>query len=109
MTSIVPPQRRPSESEQEASERSLRAPNILALAQQQRFVVEDFTPLPDSLEWLLGQRYWRDRGSKAFISDSVPVPWAINNDGTLSRKAAELLFTSLLETEPGAGPIRRGK
>jgi hypothetical protein len=51
------------------------AQNILAAAQEERFVIEDFTPLADSIEWDLGQQYLRLRGSKAFISDTSPVPF----------------------------------
>src|SRR5262249_40372889 len=42
------------------------------------------------------------RGSSAFTSDAIPVPYVINNDGTLSSKAAQLLFRSLaVEEEVG--------
>ena len=75
------------------------AQSILAEAQEQRFVIEDFRPLADSLEWELGQRYLRERGSRAFINDASPVPFVINNDGVLSRQAAETFFTSLVESE----------
>ena len=60
--------------------------------------------MAESLEWDLGQRYYHVRGSKAFWSDSTPIPFAINNDGVLSRNAAELLYTSLVEAEK-AGPL----
>src|SRR5262245_64369311 len=72
---------------------------VLADAQSGRDVVQDFVPLAESLEWELGQQYLRERGNKAFISDASPVPYVINNDGTLSRRAAELFFASLVEAE----------
>jgi len=72
---------------------------VLAHAQSSRDVVQDFVPLAESLEWELGQQYLRERGNKAFISDASPVPFVINNDGTLSRNAAEVFFVSLLEAE----------
>src|SRR5688572_17238064 len=72
---------------------------VLAHAQSGREVVQDFCPLADSLEWELGQEYLRERGNKAFISDAWPVPFVINNDGNLSRHAAEVLFASLLAAE----------
>src|SRR5215475_5353440 len=72
---------------------------ILAKAQAGRDLVQDFVPLADSLEWELGQEYLRQRGNKAFLSDASPVPFVINNDGTLSRHAAEVLFASLQEAE----------
>jgi hypothetical protein len=78
--------------------------SILAQAQEGRLVIEDFVPLADSLEWELGQQYWRERGSKAFIGDATPVPFAINNDGALSRRTAETFFASLVEAEAD-GPL----
>src|ERR1700692_2309857 len=75
------------------------AEHILTNAQDSRAVIQDFVPLAQSLEWELGQQYLRDRGNKAFISDASPVPFVINNDGGLSRSAAEIFFASLLEAE----------
>ncbi|HYV34737.1 MAG TPA: tetratricopeptide repeat protein [Gemmataceae bacterium] len=75
---------------------------ILAKAQSSRTVIQDFVPLAESLEWQLGQEYLRQRGNKAFLSDASPVPFVINNDGTLSRKAAKLFFDSLVESENNA-------
>src|SRR5205814_5205131 len=75
---------------------------ILAKAQSSRAVIQDFVPLADSLEWNLGQEYLRQRGNKAFLSDASPVPFVINNDGTLSRSAAEVFFASLLDAEKKA-------
>jgi hypothetical protein len=56
-------------------------------------VLQDFCPLAESLEWELGQLYWRERGSHAFSSDQVP--FLIHNDGNLSMQAAEVFFNSL--------------
>ena len=67
-------------------------------------MIQDFVPLAKSLEWELGQQYLRERGNKAFISDASPVPFVINNDGTLSRNTAEVFFASLMEAEK-AGPL----
>ena len=72
---------------------------VLAHAQASREIVQDFCPLAESLEWELGQEYLRERGNKAFISDASPVPFVINNDGTLSRNAAEVFFANLVESE----------
>src|SRR5437762_486265 len=72
---------------------------ILAKAQSNRPVIQDFVPLAESLEWNLGQEYLRQRGNKAFLSDATPVPFVINNDGTLSRNAAEVFFASLQDAE----------
>ena len=78
------------------------AEQVLASAQSSRDVVQDFCPLAESLEWELGQQYLRERGNKAFISDASPVPFVINNDGTLSRNAAEVFFANLVESEKTA-------
>jgi hypothetical protein len=75
------------------------AEHILIHAQDSRPVVQEFVPLAESMEWELGQQYFRDRGNKAFISDTSPVPFVINNDGNLWRNAAELFFKSLLEPD----------
>lgn len=72
---------------------------VLACAQSGREIIQDFVPLAESLEWELGQQYLRERGNKAFISDASPVPFVVNNDGTLSRNAAEVFFASLIEAE----------
>ena len=50
------------------------AQDVLAAVQEDRFIIEDFRPLADSIEWKLGQQYMRVRGSKAFISDASQVP-----------------------------------
>src|SRR5437660_9707474 len=81
-----------------------QADALLAQAQSGRAVIQDFVPLADSLEWNLGQQYLRERGNKAFLSDARPVPFVINNDGTLSRNCAEVFFTSLVAAEK-AGPL----
>jgi tetratricopeptide (TPR) repeat protein len=47
----------------------------------------------------LGQEYLRLRGNKAFLSDVSPVPFVVNNDGTVSRNAAEVFFAALLAAE----------
>src|SRR6266481_8357732 len=71
----------------------------LAHAQAGREVVQDFVPLAESLERVLGQQYLRQRGNKAFLSDSSPVPYVVNNDGSLSRNAAEVFFASLVAAD----------
>src|SRR5271163_3274123 len=78
------------------------AEEILAKAQSNRDIIQDFVPLADSLEWNLGQEYLRQRGNKAFLSDASPVPFVINNDGTLSRNAAEVFFASLIDADKKA-------
>jgi tetratricopeptide (TPR) repeat protein len=75
------------------------AEQVLDHARAGREVVQDFVPLADSLEWELGQQYLRQRGNKAFLSDASPVPFVVNNDGSLSRNAAEVFFASLVAAE----------
>jgi hypothetical protein len=71
------------------------AETVLAQAQAGRVVLQDFCLLADSVEWQLGQRYLHERGAQAFLSDARPVPYVVNNDGTLSRHAAEVFFASV--------------
>jgi tetratricopeptide (TPR) repeat protein len=75
------------------------AERVLAHAQAGREVVQEFVALADSLEWSLGQEYLRQRGNKAFLSDGSPVPFVVNNDGTLSKNAADVFFASLLAAD----------
>ena len=82
----------------------MSASEILAKAQSSRAVIQDFVPLAESMEWQLGQEYLRQRGNKAFLSDSSPVPFVVNNDGTLSRNAAEVFYASLVDAEE-RGPL----
>ena len=77
---------------------------VLSRAQADRVVIQDFTPFTESIEWEVGHRYWQQQGSRAFLSDLRPVPYAINNDGTLSARVAEIVFTSL-EEAAAAGPL----
>src|SRR5437764_428845 len=80
------------------------AGQVLTESQSSREVIQEFVPLSESLEWDLGQEYLRQRGNKAFISDASPVPFVINNDGTLSRHAAEVFVASLLQAEKTGNP-----
>jgi hypothetical protein len=75
------------------------AEQVLAHAQAGREVVQDSVSLDASLEWNLGQEYLRQRGNKASLSDAAPVPFVVNNDGTLSNNAAEVFFASLRDAE----------
>jgi tetratricopeptide (TPR) repeat protein len=82
-----------------ASQKKPIAEQILTNVQASRATIQDFVPLAESLEWQLGQQYLRERGSKAFTSDALPVPFVINNDGTLSRNVAEVFFASIKEAD----------
>jgi tetratricopeptide (TPR) repeat protein len=68
-------------------------------ASDERLALQEFCPFPQSLEWELGQAYLREKGSRAFLRDAQTVPYAVNNDGSLSLAAARLLFAALHETE----------
>jgi tetratricopeptide (TPR) repeat protein len=85
------------------SYRAGRIADSLARAQDSRPVVQDYCPLPQSVEWQLGQRYLREHGSKAFLHDAAPVPYVVNNDGTLSLRAARVLLQNLQEVEAQGG------
>lgn len=71
--------------------------DIVGGAQAARFVVQNYCPPAQSLEWELGQSYL-DRGSRAFSGDQH-IPYAINNDGNASVEAAELLLNSLIASD----------
>lgn len=53
-------------------------------------VIQDFRPLPQSLEWDLAKLYWRQNGVDAFGRSEVP--FLINNDGRASEDAAATFF-----------------
>ena len=72
-----------------------RLASFFSAAQTDRKVVQEFTPLADSLEWDLSARYFSRRGSLVFLTSHLPVPYAVNNHGTPSRRAAEVLVTAL--------------
>src|SRR5436853_275666 len=79
--------RRSSEDGRNAVRSGSLGEQVLAHAQAGREVVQDFVPLAESLEWELGKQYLQLRGNKAFLSDAAPVPFVVNNDGTLSQNA----------------------
>src|SRR5579862_9229716 len=83
------------------TDHSIRVPlrEILATAQSGRTLIQDFCPLPDSIEWQLGQNYLRERGNRAFINDPEPVPFVVNNDGSLSANAAAVCFAAILAAD----------
>jgi tetratricopeptide (TPR) repeat protein len=74
-----------------------RGDGSFAPPQREGEILQDWVPLTESLEWRLGQRFWHQSGSTAFLNGHVP--YKITNDGNLSRKAAELLFGRLIEAE----------
>jgi len=72
---------------------------VLDGAQSNRSVIQEFCPLAKSLEWELGQESLRARGSLSFLADARPVPWYVNNDSTLSRNAADVLYEALVVSD----------
>src|SRR5688572_8953260 len=78
------------------------ADEILAAVQDRRFLLQDFVPLSESLDWTLAHLYWQQAGAAAFLSDRVPT--RVVSDGNLSAGAAEVFFTSLLAAE-GRGEL----
>ncbi|HVC92191.1 MAG TPA: SAM-dependent methyltransferase [Pirellulales bacterium] len=74
------------------------ASDVLAKIRADRFVVQDFRSLSDSIEWDLGRLFYQERGSHAFRT-TEHVPFEINNDGTLSAHAAEVFFANLVASE----------
>jgi tetratricopeptide (TPR) repeat protein len=73
--------------------------SLLGASQSDRAVLQDFTPLAASLEWELSGRYFSRRGSLAFLTAHIPVPYTVNNHGTPSRQAAEVFFAALTSGE----------
>jgi hypothetical protein len=71
----------------------------LVHACDERRALQEYCAFQHSVEWELGQAYFRQKGSRAFLQDSTPVPFAVNNDGSLSMAAAQLLFASLRQAE----------
>lgn len=67
-------------------------------------VVEDYRPLPESLEWVGQLAYYEARGASAFIGGEVP--FAVTSGGQLARDAGAILFASLEQSARPAGPIR---
>jgi Tfp pilus assembly protein PilF len=59
----------------------------------ERLVLEEYRPIAEALDWTIGQVYFSRYGQSAFVRGDVP--FAVHNDGHLSKLAADLLFTTL--------------
>ncbi|MCI0595681.1 MAG: hypothetical protein L0Z48_03955 [candidate division Zixibacteria bacterium] len=70
---------------------------VSAIFSEKRFVIQDYRPLAESLDWELGQLFWQKHGSRGFLDGSIP--FKLTNDGTLSARAAEIFFTGLEASE----------
>jgi tetratricopeptide (TPR) repeat protein len=62
-------------------------------------LLQDFTPLAESLEWELARLSWSTEGLNHFAAGRVP--FLINNNGRYSEAAARVLFANLSEEPPG--------
>jgi tetratricopeptide (TPR) repeat protein len=62
-------------------------------------LLQDFTPLAESLEWELARQSWSIEGLDQFAAGRVP--FLINNNGRYSEAAARVLFANLSEEPPG--------
>jgi SAM-dependent MidA family methyltransferase len=60
-------------------------------------VLQELTPISQSVPWQLSQRFWNASGVEVFTSGEVP--YVATNDGEQSRKALELYLTSLRHAE----------
>ena len=71
-----------------------------AACRDNRRVIQEFCPLAESVEWKVGQQFYGAHGCSAFNGAAdLQVPYLVNNNGTLSSKAASVLFASLKEAE----------
>lgn len=68
------------------------------------WIIQEFRPIVQSLEWQLSDLYWGNDGAAPFVRSQVP--FIINNSGRLSEDAAVLLFANCLEKSGGTDPIR---
>ncbi|MGE5693621.1 MAG: hypothetical protein ACM3YF_07575, partial [Candidatus Zixiibacteriota bacterium] len=71
--------------------------SILTTSLDKPFVIQDYRPLAECLDWELGQLFWREAGCGVFLGGEVP--FKITNDGNLSRKAARVFFAGLAAAE----------
>jgi tetratricopeptide (TPR) repeat protein len=67
-------------------------------------IVQDYTPLVDSLESKLAEIYWKTVGVQAFAGNEVP--FLITNDGRLSEDAATVFLANCLESRAPESRIR---
>ena len=66
-------------------------------SEKNRLILEDPTPLSESLEWKLAARYWHHHGVAPFSNGSVP--YIINNSGWAPRAAAEVILAAGMRQE----------
>ena len=64
------------------------------------FVLQDFRPLTETLEWELSSLHWAEVGVLPFADNDVP--FVINNTGRLSENAAAVFFAHCCEHDDGS-------
>ena len=64
----------------------------LASAAAEIHVIQDFTPLADSIEWHASRLHWESAGTRPFANSHVP--YVVNNAGWLARLTAEVLVAN---------------
>lgn len=74
------------------------AAEAIGNASAQWQLIEDYTPVAESLECRLATLQWVRHGISPFAEGHVP--FAVNNNGRLSENAAALLFANCVETAP---------
>lgn len=62
-------------------------------------IIRDFHSIASSDQWLKAADEWGEAGLSLFLEDDVP--YAVNNDGTLSQKVAQLLFAACANVPRG--------
>lgn len=62
-------------------------------------LVQSLRPLSSSIEWQLGQQFLKASGAEAFLPGESSVPFVVNNDGQLSKRAAAVFFESCVRNQ----------
>lgn len=76
---------------------------FVALSPEPRRILEDYTPLWESLDARLGRAFWKERGVDAFLDGDVP--YGATSGGRLAEDAARILLRRFEETGQ-QGPVR---
>ena len=71
--------------------------DLLTRATAKGLVLQELSPIWQSIPWIRSQRYWARAGVEVFTSGEVP--YVATNDGEQSRKALDVYLTSLRAAE----------
>jgi hypothetical protein len=74
------------------------AVEIIGGTSVRQHVLQDFTPVTESLQWELSRLHWERSGTSPFAENEVP--FMVNNSGRLATDTAWLLFQNCLEAPP---------